>query len=189
MKGVESSGVNNCKYLKPVEGKGLLKLKHCLQLASYMCRTNTCQDLRGQVHLGICIDQNQFIFLFSPLEHDRRRLPIFYQTPPFTWRNNLELKRESCLLLALAYLLHARRLILDTSNLKQFLSDQQVQLVTDTAKFVLQEPYTVAVPAEDWQPPSVGYLLKKYAELESKVETLTRQNASLMAALNERVVC
>ena len=44
----------------------------------------------------------------------------------------------------------------------------------------------MAVPAEDWQPPS-GYLLKKYAELESKVETLTRQNASLMAALNERV--
>ena len=109
IKGVESSGVNNCKYLIPVEGKGLLKLKHCLQLASYMCRTNTCQDLRGQVHLGICIELIKIssFFLFSPLEHHRRPLPIFYQSPPFTWRNNLELKRESCLLLALAYLLHA----------------------------------------------------------------------------------
>ena len=36
IKGVESSGVNNCKYLIPVEGKGLLKLKHCQQLASYV---------------------------------------------------------------------------------------------------------------------------------------------------------
>ena len=86
---------DTCEVLIPVEIKVGIKPKHLYQIAAYVTKVSTANELQKKVVIGMIIDTNNFNLVFSPYTyHDESGiepvsvpLPIVYVSPPIVWRN------------------------------------------------------------------------------------------------------
>ena len=81
---------DTCKVLIPVEIKVGIKPKHLYQIAAYVTKVSTANELQKKVVIGMIIDTNKFNLVFSPYTyHDESGielpLPIVYVSPPIVW--------------------------------------------------------------------------------------------------------
>ena len=87
---------DTCKVLIPVEIKVGIKPKHLYQIAAYVTKVSTANELQKKVVIGMIIDANNFNLVFSPYiycdESGREPvtvpLPIVYVSPPIVWRDS-----------------------------------------------------------------------------------------------------
>ena len=88
---------DTCEVLIPVEIKVGIELKHLYQIAAYVTKVSTANELQEKVVIGMLIDANNFNLVFSPyIYHVKREgeppvsvpLPIVYVSPPIVWRDS-----------------------------------------------------------------------------------------------------
>ena len=83
-----------CKVLIPVEAKVEIEDdKDLYQIAAYVTKVSTAQQLEKKAVIGIIIDKENFHLVFSPYSYLDESgatipLPIVYVSPPITWRND-----------------------------------------------------------------------------------------------------
>ena len=83
---------DTCEVLIPVEIKVGIELNHLYQIAAYVTKVSTANELQKKVVIGMIIDTNNFNLVFSPYTyHDESGielpLPIVNVSPPIVWRN------------------------------------------------------------------------------------------------------
>ena len=84
---------DTCEVLIPVEIKVGIELNHLYQIAAYVTKVSTANELQKKVVIGMIIDTNNFNLVFSPYTyHDESGielpLPIVYVSPPIVWRDS-----------------------------------------------------------------------------------------------------
>ena len=86
----------DCKVLIPVEAKVEIEENNLYQIAAYVTKVSTAQQLEKKAVIGIIIDKENFHLVFSPYFYLDKNgatpvltpLPIAYVSPPIAWRNN-----------------------------------------------------------------------------------------------------
>ena len=91
----------------PIEMKIDLDTKHYSQIACYMNKLSTSEDIRGCIMVGILIDKKQFQLAFSVFCSGAVPLPIVHISPPVQWRSESKgiIPKESILTLACTFLI------------------------------------------------------------------------------------
>lgn len=91
---IQISDGDICEVLIPVEVKVKIVLHHLYQIAAYVTKVSTAEELEKKVVIGIIMDTNNFNLVFSPYSYDDKSgnkpvpLPIVYVSPPITWRDS-----------------------------------------------------------------------------------------------------
>ena len=86
----------DCRVLIPVEAKVEIEPDNLYQIAAYVTKVSTAQQLEKKAVIGIIIDKENFHLVFSPYFYLDKSgatpepipLPIAYVSPPIMWRNN-----------------------------------------------------------------------------------------------------
>ena len=91
---IQISDGKTCKVFVPVEAKVEIKPNHVYQIAAYVTKVSTAEDLEKKVVIGILIDKENFQLVFSPyFFFDKsgdvpKPLPIVYVSPLIMWKNS-----------------------------------------------------------------------------------------------------
>ena len=103
-----SSKDDRVRAFVPIEMKLDLDTKQYSQIACYMNKVSTAEDIRGCIMVGILIDKKQFRLAFSVFcNKEGVPLPIVHISPPLQWRSEPEsiISEESMLTLACTFLI------------------------------------------------------------------------------------
>ena len=87
---------DTCEVFIPVEIKVGIELNHLYQIAAYVTKVSTANELQKKIVIGMIIDTNNFNLVFSPytyrdesgIEPVSVPLPIVYVSPPIVWRDS-----------------------------------------------------------------------------------------------------
>lgn len=74
------------------------------QIASYINKMSTADDIRECIMIGVIIDKIQFRLAFSVYSAKKIPLPIVHISPPIAWRSESLVSEESMLILACTFL-------------------------------------------------------------------------------------
>ena len=105
----------------PIEIKLEIDTKHYSQIACYMNKLSTAEDIRDCIMVGIIIDKKQFRLAFSVFKKDKVPLPIVHISPPIEWRSESigSIVEESMLILTCTFLIgQLERIEADSKILK-----------------------------------------------------------------------
>ena len=146
----------------PIEMKLNLDTKQYSQIACYMNKVSTAEDIRGYIMVGILIDKKQFRLAFSMFHSGAVPLPIVHISPPLQWRSEPEsiISEESMLTLACTFLIgRVERIEYDPEEHLQDVTISPKKLI-ELGEFLLQNPHTFQRPIHE----SVVSLLWKVKE-------------------------
>lgn len=174
----------------PIEMKLNLATNHYSQIACYMNKLSTAEDIRGYITVGILIDKKQFRLAFSAFRNRKGNpvlpLPVVHISPPIQWRSESTgiIVQESMLTLACTFLVgQVDRLEFDP---KKHLQNPDITVteknLLDMSKFLLKNPYTFLKPKHE----SVLSLTKKLEEQQKEIDEL-KENQKEIKELKEKV--
>ena len=95
-------GKNRVIACIPIEMKVDMDIKHYSQIACYINKLSTVEELANFVMIGIIIDKKQFRLAFSVYCNGKTPLPIVYISPPTEWRSELSCTIDQKAMLTLA---------------------------------------------------------------------------------------
>ena len=104
----------------PIEMKFDIDTSHYSQIACYMNKVSTAEDIHDFVMVGVIIDKKQFRLAFSVYRDKNVPLPIVHISPPIEWRSesNGIIFEQSMLILACTFLVgQMKRISLIQQNL------------------------------------------------------------------------
>ena len=136
----------------PIEMKLDLDTKQYSQIACYMNKVSTVEDIRDYIMVGILIDKKQFRLAFSVFcNKEGVPLPIVHISPPIQWRSEPEsiISEESMLTLACTFLIgRVERIEYDP---EEHLRDATIspEKLIKMGKFLLQSPHTFQKPIHE----------------------------------------
>ena len=90
-----NDGDHKCRAYIPIEAKVKAKCDDFSQLAAYITKTSTAEEIRDKVMIGILIDKEQLHLAFSPLKYEDKSitpartvpLPVVYVSPSIQWKS------------------------------------------------------------------------------------------------------
>ena len=178
---------DTCEVLIPVEIKVGIKPKHLYQIAAYVTKVSTANELQKKVVIGMIIDTNNFNLVFSPYTyHDDSGiepvsvpLPIVYVSPPIVWRDSSPQSQVPFSILPAALMVIACTCYFERERLdyNQTINPQ----VLATAHRLLKTKHEIKpIFDDDDLFRAFREQQKKVKDLEEKVERLqTQQNGTL----------
>ena len=136
----------------PIEMKLDLDTKQYSQIACYMNKVSTAEDIRGCIMVGILIDKKQFRLAFSVFcNKEGVPLPIVHISPPLQWRSEPEsiISEESMLTLACTFLTgRVERIKYEPEKHLQDIKTLLENLI-ELGKFLLRSPHTLQKPIRE----------------------------------------
>ena len=171
----------------PIEMKIDLDTKHYSQIACYMNKLSTAEDIRGCIMVGILIDKKQFRLAFSVFCSGTVPLPIVHISPPVQWRSESKgiISEESMLTLACTFLIgQLERIEFDP---KKHLQDIKVapESLIGMGELLLQTPHTFLKPKRE----SIVSLSKKQEEQQKEIEELKERVKELEGSGADKPRC
>ena len=110
---------NKILALVPVEVKVDMAVKDFSQIACYINKLSSVEDVRDYVMVGIIIDKKQFRLAFSACCSQSVPLPIVHISPPIAWKTDSFIHEPSMLVLACSFLIGQVKRLEYTANMSQ----------------------------------------------------------------------
>lgn len=86
---------NETINLIPIEAKVAIAKDNITQLATYMFRLSSAEELRSQAQVGFLISGNSLQLCILCCSHNSSLLPVVFVSPPFNWIAEDEVVTES----------------------------------------------------------------------------------------------
>ena len=145
---IQISDGKTCKVFVPVEAKVKIKRNDVYQIAAYVTRVSTAEDLEKKVVIGILIDKENFQLVFSPyFFFDKsgevpvpKPLPIVYVSHSITWKNSdpqtlFSIIPAALLVIACTCYFQLDRIECDPNNINSHVVDVACKLLRSRHKF------------------------------------------------------
>ena len=185
---------DTCEVFIPVEIKVGIELKHLYQIAAYMTKVSTADELQEKVVIGMIIDTNNFNLVFSPYTyHDESGisvpLPIIYVSPPIMWRDSSPQGQVLFSILPAALMVIACTCYFEEKRLdyKQYNRTRNInRQVLDTAHRLLETKHKIEpIFDDDDLFRALKEQQRKVKDLEEKIEKL--QNGTLSPTSSQSI--
>ena len=166
----------------PIEMKTEIKMKHYSQIACYMNRLSTAEEIQGCIMVGILIDKKLFRLAFSVFCNRAVPLPIVHISPPIAWmpeENDIQspiVVEHSMLTLACTFLVGKEKRIQYDSK-KSYQHAAPETSLTEMGKILSDEPHTFPKPIQGNMADLPIKTSKKVEEQQKAIEDLTKTNS------------
>ena len=166
----------------PIEMKTEIRVKHYSQIACYINRLSTAEEIRGCIMVGILIDKKLFRLAFSVFCSGAVPLPIVHISPPIAWmpeENDIQstiVVEHSMLTLACTFLVgQEKRIQYDSKRSYQHAAPETS--LTEMGKILSNEPHTFNKPIQGGMADLPMKTSKKVEEQQKAIEDLTKTNS------------
>lgn len=165
--------------LVPIEMKLDIETKHYSQIACYMNKLSTAEDIRDSVMVGIIVDKKQFRLAFSVFRDQDVPLPIVHISPPTAWRSESSgiVYEQSMLVLVCTFLIgQTQRLQHDPKKHYPYKS------LTAMGTILMRSPHDLTKLQRNITIP----VKRRLDEQEKKIEQLQKMVESLQKSAAEK---
>ena len=167
----------------PIEIKVDLNIKHYSQIACYINKLSTIEELTNFVMIGVIIDKRLFRLAFSIYCKGDTPLPIVHISPPIEWRSEISCRVDQSALLTLACTFLTGQL-----KRKQYKEEKCGEVSTDDlqewGKLLQKSPHELGKPMK--QNMHLLSLQKRQKDLEEKVAEQQKTIEELLEAVGDK---
>lgn len=167
----------------PIETKIDMNIKHYSQIACYINKLSTVQELTNFVMIGLIIDKRSFRLAFSVYCNGEIPLPIVHISPPIEWRSEVSCTVDQSALLTLACTFLTGQLKRQ-EYMEKMCGEVSIDDIREWGKFLQQNPHELGKPLKQTM-----YLLslqKKQKDLEEKVAEQQKKIEELLETLGDK---
>ena len=170
----------------PIEMKVDMDIKDYSQIACYINKLSTAEDLTEFVMIGVIIDQKQFRMAFSVYCTDKGiPLPIVHISPPTEWRSELSGMIDQTAMLTLACTILTGQLKREKYTEKSY-GETSTDNLTNWGKLLMRTPHKLGKPEK--QSAYMLSLERKVKEHEEKLAKQEKKIEELVKALDNKQI-